>query len=158
MMDDDSITGFANPPQSSRFKKGKSGSPNGRPRGTTSPASALRKALRESVVVHENGKRKRITKLQAIMNQAVNNAARGDAKATQQLINFFRVFGNEVEDDSRLAPIVVQVIGVESDGNGRPKVIEGIIETDEYGNVSGDNFGPSVSKAEVSASQLPLQQ
>jgi hypothetical protein len=137
MMEDDSI-GFAKPPQSSRFKKGKSGNPNGRPRGTMSPGLALRKALREAVVVQENGKRKKITKLQAIMKQAVNNAARGDARAAQQLINLFRVFGNEVAEDSRLAPTVLQLVGVESDGNGRPKVIRGIIETDEYGNVSGD--------------------
>ena len=138
-MDDDSV-GYGKPPRKSRFRRGRSGNPQGRPKGTFAPGTILAKALKEKVVVQENGKRKTITKLQAIMKQAVNRAATGDPKATQQLINLFRIFGDQIgpEADSTLTPVVVQIVGVESDGNGRPKVVEGIVETDEDGNFSGD--------------------
>src|SRR5690348_13625724 len=129
-MGDDSI-GFGKPPQDTRFKKGQSGNPKGRPRGSMNAASALRQALREMVVVQENGKRKRIPKLQAIMKQAVNRAATGDPKATQQLIALFRTFEKELAalDSNKYGPVVIQVIGVESDGDGHPKYPEGITET-----------------------------
>lgn len=120
-MSEDSI-GFGKPPRSTRFQKGKSGNPQGRPRGSMNPALALRKSLRETVVVHENGKRRRIPKLHAIMKQAVNRAATGDPKAMQQLIALFRTFEKELAsfDSNSLTPLVLNVQFVESDGDGRP--------------------------------------
>ena len=39
--------GYRKPPMHSRFKKGKSGNPNGRPKGTVNFATVLLKTLRE---------------------------------------------------------------------------------------------------------------
>ena len=134
-MDDDSV-GYGQPPRRSRFKRGKSGNPRGRPKGSFRPGTILTKALKEKVAVQENGKRKSITKLQAIMKQAVNRATTGDSKAIQQLINLFRIFEGQIgtDDDPRLAPRAVYVHYVESDGNGRPKD-PNCFETDDDGNV-----------------------
>jgi hypothetical protein len=78
--------GFSRPPQATRFRKGVSGNPNGRPKGTLNVATAFMKALREKVVINEHGRRKTITKLEAAVKQLVNKAASGDLRALSQLV------------------------------------------------------------------------
>lgn len=78
--------GYGKPPVHSRFQRGKSGNPNGRPKGTLNVATTLFRALREIVVINENGRRKQITKLEAALKQLVNKAASGDLRALTQLI------------------------------------------------------------------------
>jgi len=48
----------------------------------------MKRALRERVAVQENGKRKVITKSEAIVKQFVNKAASGDLRALTQLAKF----------------------------------------------------------------------
>jgi hypothetical protein len=78
--------GYGRPPVSTRFQKGVSGNPRGRPKGSRNVASALSAALSERVTITENGRRKRITKLEAALKQLVNRAASGDLRSTQVLI------------------------------------------------------------------------
>jgi len=78
--------GFRRPPEAMRFKKGVSGNPNGRPKGSLNVATAFMKALREKVVINEHGRRKTITKLEAALKQLVNKAASGDLRALSQLV------------------------------------------------------------------------
>jgi hypothetical protein len=82
--------GFCQPPTSTRFKKGVSGNPQGRPKGSLNVASVFTKALREKVVINEHGKRKTVTKLEAALKQLVNKAASGDRHACQQLLDLAR--------------------------------------------------------------------
>ena len=77
--------GFRKPPKHTRFKKGLSGNPRGRPKGTRNLATVLEQTLREKVVINENGKRKTVTKLEAAVKQLVNKAASGDLAAMRQL-------------------------------------------------------------------------
>jgi hypothetical protein len=79
--------GYGKPPSHSRFKPGASGNPNGRPKGSLNLATVLQKALRERVTITENGKRRKITKLEATMKQLTNKAATGDMRAMGQLIS-----------------------------------------------------------------------
>jgi len=78
--------GYGKPPSNTRFQKGRSGNPKGRPKGTLNVATVLARTLRERVVVNENGRRKTITKLQAAVTQLVNRAASGDLTAVRQLM------------------------------------------------------------------------
>ena len=78
--------GYANPPKATRFKKGVSGNPKGRPKGSLNVATAFIKALRERVVINEHGQRKSVTKFEAALKQLVNKAASGDLRALAQLI------------------------------------------------------------------------
>jgi len=87
--DDDYEVGYRKPPLHSRFPKGKSGNPSGRPRKKTL-AEVVDAALHEPVVVTENGKRKTITKLEAMTKQLVNKGASGDARVAKMLIDFIR--------------------------------------------------------------------
>ena len=50
---EDSKVGYGKPPKHSRFKKGQSGNPRGKPRGTKNSATLLRQALLASVIVKE---------------------------------------------------------------------------------------------------------
>ena len=69
--------GYKKPPQSSRFKKGESGNPSGRPRGSKNLATLLEKELRQRVVVNENGRRRSITKQEAMVKHLVTKQYRG---------------------------------------------------------------------------------
>ena len=82
--------GKGKPPQHTRFQKGQSGNPKGRPKGKTNLATVLEKALREKVVINENGQRKTVTKLEAALTALVNKAASGDLRALQQLAALVR--------------------------------------------------------------------
>src|SRR5260370_26442380 len=84
--DGDYEVGFGKPPRHTRFRKGHSGNPKGRPRGSRNASTLLDEALKERVVVSENGRRRKVTKLEAILTQLVNKAAQGDHRATQLLL------------------------------------------------------------------------
>jgi hypothetical protein len=83
--------GCGKPPEHSRFVKGRSGSPKGRPKGSKNFSTLLSDALNEPVVVNENGKRRRITKREAVLKQLVNKAAAGNPKAIQLLLSEMRL-------------------------------------------------------------------
>jgi hypothetical protein len=82
--------GYCNPPMRTRFKRGHSGNPKGRPKGTLNMATVLAKTLRERVLINENGKRKTVTKLEAALKQVTNKAASGEIKALQLLAALVR--------------------------------------------------------------------
>lgn len=82
--------GYRRPPRETRFKKGQSGNPRGRPRGSKNYVTVLDEELHARVIVTENGKRKTINKLRASMKQLVNRAASGDQKAIAVLLQILR--------------------------------------------------------------------
>jgi hypothetical protein len=86
----DTSVGYGKPPQSTRFKKGVSGNPNGRPKGSRNVTAVFAKTLREKVVINEHGQRKTISKLEAAIKQFVNKAASGDLRALQMLVDLAR--------------------------------------------------------------------
>lgn len=73
--------GYGKPPQDSRFKKGRSGNPTGRPKGTRNLETMLERAFQEKVIVTERGKSKKMTKIEVAIRQQMNKAAAGDPKA-----------------------------------------------------------------------------
>ena len=78
--------GYAKPPRKTRFEKGRSDNPAGRVKGSKNVSKLLLEALGEPVVVNENGERKRITKVEAMLKQLVNKQASGDARSIQLLL------------------------------------------------------------------------
>jgi hypothetical protein len=78
--------GYRRPPRGAPFRAGQSGNPKGRPKGARSLSTVVRATLNEKVTVTENGRKKRITKLEAAIKQLVNKAASGEARATREMI------------------------------------------------------------------------
>jgi hypothetical protein len=73
--------GYGRPPLDTRFKKGESANPRGRPKGSRGVAAIIQRAASEKIVVTENGRRRVITKLDAAATQLLNQAASGNPKA-----------------------------------------------------------------------------
>jgi hypothetical protein len=128
--------GYGKPPRNTRFKKGVSGNPNGRPKGSQNVAGVFLKTLKEKVVINENGRRKTITKLQAAIKQLVNKAASGDLRALYLLMNLSREA--EAQQPSNPDKSIL--------GEFDQKVVASIVRrfqnvTDDY---RGDNANPNI--------------
>jgi hypothetical protein len=80
--------GYGKPPQNRQFQKGRSGNSKGRPKGSKNLTTVVGEALSERVVISENGRRRRATKVDVIGRQLVNKAAKGDYRSIQLLISF----------------------------------------------------------------------
>ena len=85
--EDEYPVGYGKPPRTTQFVKGRSGNPRGRPKGTKNFATVIQQELRARVEISENGKRRTISKREAIAKQIVNKAASGDPKAIPLLFN-----------------------------------------------------------------------
>ena len=89
--DSDYQVGYGKPPQHTRFKKGESGNPTGRPKGSKNLTTLLEKELKQRVVVTENGRRRSITKQEAMVKHLVNKAVSGDRPLMQLLLDEIRL-------------------------------------------------------------------
>jgi len=102
--------GYGKPPLHSRFKKGQSGNPRGRPLFPKSLVADLLDAMNQRVVVAENGRRRRMTKRQAMIAQLVNKSATADLRATKMLLDMLRDLERQAEAASPDQPAHTDVI------------------------------------------------
>lgn len=82
--------GYGKPPRHRRFEKGRSGNPKGRPPRSKNIVTLLTRALNERVTISQNGRRKVITKREAIVAQLVNRSASADLKAMSMLLGMLQ--------------------------------------------------------------------
>jgi hypothetical protein len=82
--------GYGKPPRHTRFQKGQSGNPRGRPGGSKNLKTLLSEALNEPVVITENGRHLKITKREAIVRQVVNCSATPDLRAVRIVFDLLR--------------------------------------------------------------------
>ena len=99
----DYVVGYGKPPLHTRFQKGRSGNPKGRPRGKKNMSTLLSAALDAAIIVVENGRRKKISKREAIIIQLVNKSASADLKATQIVLAMLQDVGARADDSSASA-------------------------------------------------------
>src|SRR5258707_11125907 len=100
--------GYGKPPQHSRFKKGQSGNPKGRPKASESFARLARRTLNERIVIKENGERRTITKLQAALKQLINKAASGDARAIREVFKLQAMIAEHVKSTDE--KVIVNIV------------------------------------------------
>lgn len=96
----DCEVGYGKPPRNTRFRKGQSGNPRGRPRQSKNLATLLTEALNERVLVAENKGRRKITKHQAIITQLVNRSAKADLRAIKILLDIIQEIERRTESVS----------------------------------------------------------
>lgn len=98
---DDEAVGHGRPPRHTRWKKGQSGDPSGRPRGARGLKIDLRAELISKMEISMNGKRVSGTRHQLMLRTLTARAAAGDVRATRILID-----------------VVLQEFGPEDEGGG----------------------------------------
>jgi len=113
--DDDSV-GYGRPPKATRFAKGTSGNPSGRPRGSRDLRADLQDELAELISVNdEAGGPQRITKQRALVKAIVQKALSGDVRAVNALFALTirgtghetdELAGREADDDALLEEYV----------------------------------------------------
>jgi len=81
--------GYRKPPTQTRFKKGQSGNPSGRPKRVSiiDPGMLLEGIDNEEINVVENGKRKRMPNAEIEFRQLFTKALKGDLGAARHIFN-----------------------------------------------------------------------
>lgn len=83
-------TGYGRPPVHSRFKKGQSGNPSGRPKAAPSFESDLLRELRKPHSFQEDGEVKTETKQSALLQSLFAAALSNDMRALNMLLTLMR--------------------------------------------------------------------
>ena len=96
----DYAIGYGKPPVHSRFRKGRSGNPGGRPRGKRL-ATLLREALSETAMIEINGRPRRVSRGQATVALLIDRAAEADPRWMKLLLDQVQKLdiGGDARDD-----------------------------------------------------------
>jgi hypothetical protein len=86
-MTDDYEVGYKRPPMNTRFRKGQTGNPHGRPKGARNIKTDLAEELGERIGITVQGSHRKITKQRALIKAQVANAIKGDPRAAALVWN-----------------------------------------------------------------------
>jgi hypothetical protein len=87
--EDEKAIGYKSPPAWSRFRRGQSGNPSGRPKTAKTLKAELIEELEELTSISEGGQKLQITKARAIAKSIVRAATGGNVRATLALMSLF---------------------------------------------------------------------
>lgn len=82
--------GYGKPPKAHQFKKGQSGNPKGRPKGSKNLETIVSEELDRQVTITQNGEQKKIKKIRLAVRQQADKAAKGDGRAFLALAKLMR--------------------------------------------------------------------
>jgi len=88
--------GYGKPPEHTRFRKGQSGNPKGRPKGAKGLRTLVREQLSAKVTVRTADGPKRITRVEAMLHKITESAFSGNLRALQAL---FALYQSSVPDE-----------------------------------------------------------
>lgn len=83
--------GYGKPPKATQFKKGRSGNPKGRPKASKNVGLILEEAFFRKITISENGTRREVTMLEAILRQLVNGAVKGEMRSIDRVLKLLPV-------------------------------------------------------------------
>jgi hypothetical protein len=92
--------GYGRPPKHRQFKKGKSGNPRGRSKGSKNFKTLVADLLAQKIPVTERGRRRSLPAVEVLLRQTLASALKGDAKSTQQI---FQLMANHSDDGATQA-------------------------------------------------------
>jgi hypothetical protein len=87
--------GYGKPPLHTRFQPGRSGNPDGRPRGVRNLQTDVRRMLRVPVKINEGGRSRRVSTQEGTLLRLREKALKGDARALDRLLDLAARFNNE---------------------------------------------------------------
>ena len=103
--------GYRKPPKSTRFRKGKSGNPKGRPKGSRSINALLERALDAPVTITEAGRTITIEQRAALFKALVARAIKGDTRSVALVIKLMEQSGLHQEPHqpiTRIERIIIE--------------------------------------------------
>ena len=111
--DDYTAVGYKQPPLESRFKKGRSGNPKGRPKGSWSGKDLLQKALAIPLRITENGVVRTLPQKDVLFRSLLAKAIKGDSKSVALILKLIDKWNI---DHSAPTVTMIQRVIVEPDG------------------------------------------
>jgi len=103
--------GYGKPPKARQFKRGKSGNPKGRPKGSLNLATDLTAELGEHITVREDGRPRKVSKQRALIKSLMAKALQGDVRAMGSLLALYaRVITEAPHDDQPIDKDELQVL------------------------------------------------
>jgi Family of unknown function (DUF5681) len=104
----DDAVGYGRPPKSTQFKKGQSGNPRGRPKGSRPVGAVLQDILGQRIAVTENGKTRRLPALEVMLRRLANDAMRSEPVALKLMLSLFDRYGQSPEAGIRLDEVLAE--------------------------------------------------
>ena len=106
MAKEDYEVGYRKPPKTSRFKKGRSGNPKGRPKGSRNVKTDLDEVLSQKVTIQEGGRIKKVSKRKAIILAQIAKAMKGDHRSANLVMTWQQIYSldDETEATEVLSP------------------------------------------------------
>jgi hypothetical protein len=83
---DDDKVGYGKPPKHTRFRKGQSGNPKGRPKGMRNFTKDLEDVLKSKVRISEDGCSKAVSSQMAALMRLREKALNGDGRALDRML------------------------------------------------------------------------
>jgi Family of unknown function (DUF5681) len=103
--------GYGKPPKARQFKRGKSGNPKGRPKGSLNLATDLTAELGEHITVREDGRPRKVSKQRALIKSLMAKALQGDVRAMGSLLALYaRVITEAPHDNQPIDTDELQVL------------------------------------------------
>jgi Family of unknown function (DUF5681) len=107
-MSSDYSVGYGRPPKATQFRKGKSGNPRGRPKGSRPVGAVLQEILGQRIAVTENGKTRRLPALEVMLRRLANDAMRSEPVALKLMLSLFDRYGESPEAGIRFDEILAE--------------------------------------------------
>lgn len=115
--------GHGKTPKHTRWKKGQSGNPKGRPKGSRNMSTIMKEVLERPVIIRENGKERCVSYREAFIHKLAASGLEGPPRDMIQVMRAINDFFPEaMEPEKQVTSIAVHF--VRSDGNGRPAPTE----------------------------------
>ena len=118
--------GYGKPPEATRFKKGQSGNPRGRPKTSRNVGKMLEGIFYRKITITENGVRREVTMLEAIFRQVANGAAKGELRHVDRVMKLMPIMTEA---------LLVERLSGEEGGPVDPQADKAVLEalTDMFG-------------------------
>ena len=113
---EEGTVGYKRPPHSTRFQKGKSGNPRGRPRNRRKEIPYDR-LLGQMVTIREDGRERRVTAAEAFLLQLTKKGLEGDsaaARATLEALEIARAKRGPLNDMASVTRIILMSMSIGS--------------------------------------------
>ena len=98
--------GYGKPPEATRFKPGQSGNPRGRPKKELDIRALLQALTQQEVSVTLNGRKVKISSLEAMLHNNYNKALKADPRAFDRFLKLLERHGIAMpKEEIEVAPL-----------------------------------------------------